>query len=108
MSVSVSLFLYGKPGHDSDKEGSDITNVELQSFLEGIRAELERLATIFATLAADGWAFQMGLYEVEVSHVDVTTEADARGQLQTLGLDPDDFVIYEEEDDEEEAVVADA
>ena len=53
-------------------------------------------------LTSAGWEASMGLYDVLLSHPYIDSEADARGRIEDLGLDPEHFHFPEWEDDENE------
>ena len=101
MSVSLSLFLYGKPGQELD-EGGEVTPEQLRALGKDLRARLEQAAEIVEKLSGAGWEAQMGLYDVMLYNPYVRTEADVRTRLDGLGIDPDEVSILEFEGDEDE------
>lgn len=104
MSVTLSLFLFGKPGQELD-EGGDVTPEQLRALGKEMHARLEEAATIVEKLGNTGWEIQMGLYDVFMSHPYLTSASAVEEKLQDLGIDPEHVSIDEwpdEEDDDEE------
>ncbi len=103
MSVSVTLWLFGKPGHELN-EGEDVNAEQIRTLAQGMKERLDQAAAIVEKLTGAGWEAQMGLYDVMLYNRFVRTEADVRTRLDDLGIDPDEVSIleFEGEDDEEE------
>jgi hypothetical protein len=103
VSVSVTLWLFGKPGHELS-EGEEITAEQIRDLAQGMKERLEQAADIVEKLTGAGWEAQMGLYDVMLYNPFVRTEADVRTRLDGLGIDPDEVSIleFEGEDDEDE------
>jgi hypothetical protein len=103
MAVHVSLFLFSKPAHELDREGEEIDAADVRGLAEELHQRLLHVAEVLEKLTAHGWEASMMLYDVCLAHPYITTEAEARGRIEDLGLNPDDFCFMEEEDwDEEE------
>jgi hypothetical protein len=100
MSVSLSLFLYGKPGQELD-EGGEVTPEQLRALGKELHARLEQAAEIVEKLSGAGWEVQMGLYDVFLSHPYLNTAAAVEEKLQDLGIDPTSVNIDEWEDEDE-------
>ena len=103
MSVSVSLWLFGKPGHELN-EGEEIHADAIRALAQSMQERLVLAADIVEKLTGAGWEAQMGLYDVMLYNPYVRTEADVRTRLDGLGIDPDEVSIleFEGEDDEED------
>jgi hypothetical protein len=103
VSVSVTLWLFGKPGHELN-EGEEIHADAIRALAQSMKQRLEQAADIVAKLTGAGWEAQMGLYDVMLYNPYVRTEADVRTRLDDLGIDPDEVSIleFEGEDDEED------
>jgi hypothetical protein len=101
MSVSLSLFLYGKPGQELD-EGGEVTPAELRALGKELHARLEQAADIVEKLGNAGWEIQMGLYDIFMSHPYLNTVAAVEEKLQDLGINPEDVCIDEWPDEDEE------
>ena len=99
MAVSLSLFLFGKPGQELN-EGGPITPQELRDLAEHMHARLLEIADMVEKLTNAGWEAQMGLYDINLYHPYVSTEAQAAEKLEDLGIDPEKIHIDEWEDDE--------
>src|SRR5262249_30708294 len=100
MPVTVSLYLFGKPAVELDKEGESIEAADVRALAEGLHARLTAAADAIDKLGANGWEATMALYDVMLSHPYIDSEADARGRIEDLGLNPDDFFYMEFEDEE--------
>jgi hypothetical protein len=103
VSVSVTLWLFGKPGHELN-EGEEVNAGQIRALAQCMKERLELAADIVEKLTGAGWEAQMGLYDVMLYNRFVRTEADVRTRLDDLGIDPDEVSIleFEGEDDEEE------
>jgi hypothetical protein len=101
MSVTLSLYLYAKPGQELN-EGGEVTPEELRALGRALSARLEEAATIVEKLSAAGWEIQMGLYDIFMSHPYLNTAAAVEEKLQDLGIDPQSVSIDEWEDEEED------
>jgi hypothetical protein len=103
VSVSVTLWLFGKPGHELN-EGGEVTADEIRALSQCMKERLEQAADIVEKLTGAGWEAQMGLYDVMLYNPYVRTEADVRTRLDGLGIDPDEVSIleFEGEDDDED------
>jgi hypothetical protein len=101
MAVTVTLFLFGKPGQELN-EGEEVTPEQLRALGQYLHERLDATATIVEKLTGAGWEAQMALYDIFLSHPYINTAAQAEAQLQDLGIDPEDVSIDEWEDEEEE------
>jgi hypothetical protein len=99
MAVTLSVFLFGKPGQELN-EGGPITAPELRDLAQHMHARLVAIAEIVEKLTNAGWEAQMGLYDINLYHPYVSTEAQAEEKLQDLGIDSDMIHIDEWEDEE--------
>jgi hypothetical protein len=106
MSVSLSLFLYFKPGQELN-EGGEVTPAELRALGKELHARLEEAADVVEKLGNAGWEIQMGLYEIYMHHPYLTTAAAVEEQLQNLGIDPERVCIDEDPDEDEEELEED-
>lgn len=101
MAVTVTLFLFGKPGQELN-EGEEVTPEELRQLGRDLHERLDATAAILEKLTGAGWDAQMALYDIFLSHPYLNTAAQAEAQLQNLGIDPEQVSIDEWEDEEEE------
>jgi hypothetical protein len=101
MGVTVSLALFGNPGHELE-EGSAVKGQQLRDLADQLGERLRHAADTLDKLSAGGWTTHLGMYDVLLSRRDVTTRDQAVQQLQALGLKPDDFMILEDVEEEEE------
>jgi hypothetical protein len=101
VSVSVTLWLFGKPGHELN-EGEEVQADQIRALAQGMKERLELAADIVEKLTGAGWEAQMGLYDVMLYNPYVRTEADVRTRLDDLGIDPDEVSILEFEGDEDD------
>jgi hypothetical protein len=101
MAVTLSLFLFGKPGQELN-EGAEVTAEQVRALAEELQARLRITADMLEKLAGAGWEAEMALYDIMLSHPYVRTEAEARMRLDDLGIDPDHANIFEFEDEEDE------
>jgi hypothetical protein len=102
MAVSITVHLFGKPAWELNKEGEAVEPDELRALGEDLRARLRAAADAIERLTAKGWEATLMLYDVDLSHPYVDTEADARARVEDLGLDPEEFSYMEFEDEEGE------
>jgi hypothetical protein len=100
MSVAVMLHLFGKPGQELE-EGGAVTAEDLRQLAQDLNLRLQAAAEVVDKLTGAGWEAEMGLYDIFLSHPFLGTEAEARAQLDGLGIDPDQVHIDEFEDEEE-------
>ncbi len=104
MAVSILLHLFGKPAWELDREGEEVEPGELRALADDLHARLRAAADALERLTAKGWEATLTLYDVDLGHPYIRTEADARNHVADLGLDPDAFsyLEYDDEEDEEE------
>jgi hypothetical protein len=101
MAVSLTLFLFGKPGQELE-EGGEVTPEQLRALGRDLQARLEEVATVVEKLTGAGWDAQMMLYDIHLSHPYINTAAAAEEKLHDLGIDPERVCIDEWEDEEDE------
>jgi hypothetical protein len=102
MAVTVSLPLFGNPGHELE-EGAAVKGQQLRDLAGQLHERLGRAADTLDKLAAAGWSSRLAMYEALLLHPDVSTRDEAVHRLRALGLDPDEFMIIEDvEEDEDE------
>src|SRR5262245_22566695 len=101
MGVHISLFLFSKPAHELDREGEEIEPAEVRALAQELHHRLMETADYLEKLTAHGWEASMMLYDVCLSHPYITTEAEARGRIEDMGLNPDHFCFMEFDDEEE-------
>ena len=101
MSVTLMLFLYGKPGQELD-EGGTVTPQELRDLARSLHDRLTEAADIVEKLTAAGWDVEMGLYDILFAHHYIETAAHAEEKLTELGIDPEKLLIDEWPDEDEE------
>jgi hypothetical protein len=99
MFVTLSLYLFGKPGWMVGE--GDVTPQELRDLAQELHEHLRAAADVVEKLTGAGWAAQTTLYEILFSPPALGTKAAVEEQLRSLGIDPGRFCI-EEEDDEED------
>jgi hypothetical protein len=103
MSVTVTLFLYSKPGQELN-EGGPVTAEELRELGKTLHVRLDEAATIVEKLVGAGWDSQMGLYDVFLSHPYLNNTADVEEKLQDLGINPESVFIDEMDDEDEQEI----
>jgi hypothetical protein len=102
MSVTISLWLFGKPAHELNAEGEAVEPDQIRALAEELHGRLSAVAGALEKLTAAGWEGSVALYDIHLSHRYINTEADARAKVEDLGLDPELFSYLEWEDEEEE------
>jgi hypothetical protein len=107
MSVTISLFLYSKPGQELE-EGGDVTAAQLRALGQDLHSRLQSAANILDKLSGAGWEAEMGLYDVFLSHPYLNTAAAVEEKLQDLGIDPESVIIDEWPDEEDEEIDEDS
>ena len=103
MGVTVCLPLFGNPGHELE-EGAKATSQELRTLADGLRERLIQCADALDKLTADGWSAQVAMFDLIVTHPHVATKEQAVQRLQSLGIDPEPYLIIEDVEEEEEIV----
>jgi hypothetical protein len=101
MAVTLSIFLFGKPGQELN-EGGEVTPQEVRALARELADRLEHTATTLEKLTGAGWEAEMALYDILLAHPYVRTESEARMRLDDLGIDPEEVAILEFEDEDEE------
>ena len=100
MTVYVTLPLFGLPGQELG-EGAGPTGRQLRALGETLRDRLHRAADAVDRLTAAGWSAGLGASDVLFQHAAVRAPDEAARRLTELGLDPEEFLIFEEADDED-------
>jgi hypothetical protein len=103
MSVFVSIWLFGKPGHELN-EGESVTAEELRELAQELHDRLKESADIVEKLTRAGWDAHMALYDIHFSHPYLTTKTAAEEQFLSLGINLDRLCIDEWEDEEDEFI----
>ncbi len=101
MAVIITLPLFGKPGYELG-EGVEVSGEQVRQLGRELAERLDTVAGLLDKLTAAGWDAQTGLYDVMLSHPFLRTEAEARTQLDGLGIDPEEVSLDEFEDEDEE------
>jgi hypothetical protein len=101
MTVHVSLFLFGKPAQELDKEGEEIEAGHVRALAGELNERLLKAADAIDRLTAHGWDATMMLYDVTLTHPYIHTEVEARGRFEDLGLNADEFCFMELEDEDD-------
>jgi hypothetical protein len=99
MMAQIMIFLFGKPGQELE-EGGEVTSAQLRELGKILHARLEEAAEIVSKLESAGWAAQMTLYDVLLTHPYLNTRMAVEEQLDNLGIDPESVTIDEWDDDE--------
>jgi hypothetical protein len=102
MAVTINLHLFGKPAHELDAEGETVEPAQVRQLADALHARLHAVADILEKLTGAGWEASMALYDVILWHPYIHSEADARGRIEDLGLNPDELDIWEDEEEEME------
>src|SRR5262245_46617397 len=100
MAVTITLFLFGKPGMELN-EGEEANTDEMRRLGDELRMRLHASADLVDKLTGAGWTAQVGLYDVMLHHEYITTAVQAEEQLHNLGIDPEGLHIDEWEDEED-------
>jgi hypothetical protein len=101
MSVTVCLPLFGTPGHELE-EGGPVTGKQLRDLAEQLSDRLRKAADTLDRLTAAGWSPHLGMYDIILIRPDVGARDEAVRRLQSMGLNPDDFMIIEDVEEEED------
>jgi hypothetical protein len=101
MSVTVSLFLFGKPGQELD-EGDEVTPAQLRRLAADLHDRLSWAAETVEKMTGAGWEAEMSLYDIFLHHPYLTTQAAVEQKLLDLGIDLEQLHIDEWPDEDEE------
>jgi hypothetical protein len=101
MAVTVTLFLFGKPGQELN-EGEEVTADELRALGRSLHERLDETAAIVEKLMGAGWEAQMALYDIFLSHPFIKSVTQAEAQLLDLGINPEHVCLDDWEDEDEE------
>lgn len=99
MPVSISIFLFGKPGQELE-EGETITPEEIRGLARELSERLEEVAEMVGKLTDAGWDAQTLLYDIALTHPYISTPVEVESVLLDLGIDPDQVAILEWEDND--------
>lgn len=100
--LMMNLYLFGKPAWEIDGEGQPVDPKQIRDVATGLHARLIEVAEIMEKLQNAGWQNNLGLYDVAFFHQEVTTKKLALDHLNSLGINPDLFMIEEDEDEDED------
>jgi hypothetical protein len=101
MGVTVCLPLFGNPGHELE-EGATAKSQELRTLADALRERLVLAADTLDKLTADGWAAEVAMFDLILSHPRVATKEQAEQRIRSLGTDPEPFLIIEDVEEEED------
>jgi hypothetical protein len=101
MAVTVCLPLFGNPGHELE-EGGTVKGQELRDLADHLSQRLRQAADTLDKLSAAGWSNQLGMYDIILLRGDVETKEEAVRELQTLGLNTEEFMIIEDVEEEDD------
>jgi hypothetical protein len=101
MSVTVTLPLFGNPGQELE-EGASVKGQQLRELAAQLQERLARAADTLDRLAGAGWSTQLAMYDVILFHPHADTREEVVGQMQALGLDPEQLMIVEDVEEEED------
>ncbi len=93
--LSVSMFLWAKPGWDLD-EGSEADADKIRNCGKGIMEHTAEVASAVEKLKSDGWSATIALYDIYFDHPDVRIVEEAKARLSDLNLDPENFNIHDD------------
>lgn len=99
MAVVVALPLFGSPDRELE-ETARIGGEQLRLLATALQERLHKAASLLDQLRAAGWTAQVGSYDLLVQHATVHTQEEAIQRLRQLGIDPDEFMIFEEPEEE--------
>jgi hypothetical protein len=99
MGVTVCLPLFGNPGHELE-EGAAAKGKDLRDLADALRDRLVQAAATLDKLTADGWAAQVAMFDLIVSHPQISTKEDVEQRLRSLEIDPEPFLIIEDVEEE--------
>jgi hypothetical protein len=100
VGVTVSVPLFAEVGRELG-EGTALQGRQLRDLSAELAARLLAAADVLDRLAADGWSARVALYDVLLSHPQVTTREQAEGRLRAQEVDPEKLLILEDVEDEE-------
>jgi hypothetical protein len=101
MGVTVCLPLFGNPGHELE-EGARAKSQDLRILADGLHDRLLKAAETLDKLTADGWTAQVAMFDLIVSHPQMSTKEGVEQRLRSLEIDPEPFLIIEDVEDEED------
>ncbi len=99
MGVTVCLPLFGNPGHELE-EGGPAKGQDLRDLADALRDRLLQGAETLDKLTADGWTAQVAMFDLIVSHPQISTKEETERRLRSLEIDPEPFLIIEDVEDE--------
>jgi hypothetical protein len=99
MGVTVCLPLFGNPGHELE-EGAAAKRKDLRDLADALRDRLIQAAATLDKLTADGWAAQVAMFDLIVSHPQISTKEGVEQRLRSLEIDHEPFLIIEDVEDE--------
>jgi hypothetical protein len=99
MGVTICLPLFGNPGRELE-EGARATSKDLRTLGDALRERLQQAADALDKLNADGWSAQVAMFDLILSHPQITTKEQAEERLRTAGIDPAQLIIIEDVQEE--------
>ncbi len=99
MGVTICLPLFGNPGHELE-EGGPATSQNIRALADALRDRLVQAALTLDKLIADGWSAQVAMFDLIVSHPQMSTKADVERRLRSLEINPEPFLIIEDVEEE--------
>jgi hypothetical protein len=98
MPVYVTLPLFGLPGQELGEDAAP-GGRQLRALGDELRERLHRAAEAVDRLTAAGWSARTGASDVLFQYAAVRDPEEAGRRLRELGLDPEQFLIFEEDED---------
>src|SRR5262245_8504757 len=95
MPVAAVIHLFAKPSQEMGKHGEHISAQDLRNLADDLHKKINHIADAVARLTGSGWLAEVAQPDVSLSNPHLTTVAEARTDIQGLGLNPDDFHIHE-------------
>lgn len=97
--VEISIWLFGKPAWEMDIEGQEITSgVMFEEKAKELYDRLVEVSVVVEKLLTKEWSISGALYDL-YARKDISEE-EAKKELKSLDLNPDDFTFMEFEDEE--------
>jgi hypothetical protein len=100
MGVTISMPLFGNPGHELE-EGAGARSADLRELGENLKARLDRAADDLDKLTADGWGSRVAMFDLLLWHSGVSTREAAEQRLRAIGVDNEQMMIVEDVEEEE-------
>jgi hypothetical protein len=94
MSVTVSMTLFGHPGHELE-EGV-VRGADLRNLADSLAERLREAAQALDRLSATGWTAHAAMFDLLLSHPEVVSREQAEQRLVAAGVDLTLLMIVEE------------